>query len=428
MSSRRRKAPREKDLTSRYLSGDTDEQMDRVEQRQRFTAKNKGLTQSRIERTALLRAAEQQASDVDVERLPAGEVVQVYSLYCQVAPDGPDAPDATSASSIASAVNHTNAPSDPPSAAAASGGGRPPPDPGAPRTYLCVTRKTLTKLADTQIVVGDRVRFRPTGSVSEDGQPEAVIEHAFPRRTVLTRADSFLDFQPKPIVANADRMLIVASLVQPGVRWGLIDRMLVAARAGGLEPVIVLNKVDLARSGAPAGPPASADGPPPGDDPDPGALAFARAALEHYRATLGVASILTSVHTGEGVDAVRDVLRDRVTVLAGHSGVGKSSLIRAVQPHLDLRVGDVSAYTNKGRHTTTSARRYPLDFGGHVVDTPGVKLFGLWGVTRDNVLDHFPDVEADTAPTWRRESYERIVESLGDGETKQQSRQEPRTK
>jgi ribosome biogenesis GTPase len=100
--------------------------------------------------------------------------------------------------------------------------------------------------------------------------------------------------------------------------------------------------------------------------------------------------------------------------LAGHSGVGKSSLIRAVQPQLDLRVGEVSTYTDKGRHTTTSARRYVLDLegGGSVIDTPGVKLFGLWGVTRENLDEFFPDVEDDSAPEWRRESYKRIAESL----------------
>ena len=112
------------------------------------------------------------------------------------------------------------------------------------------------------------------------------------------------------------------------------------------------------------------------------------------------------------IDALRDLLRKKETVLAGHSGVGKSSLLRAVQPTLDIRVGEVSAFTQKGRHTTTSAQRHDLDVGGAVIDTPGVKLFGLWNVTRANVLEYFPDVEAGTAPEWRVASYERILESL----------------
>jgi ribosome biogenesis GTPase len=112
------------------------------------------------------------------------------------------------------------------------------------------------------------------------------------------------------------------------------------------------------------------------------------------------------------LDRLRALLKDQTTVLAGHSGVGKSSLIRAIQPHLDLRIAQVSAYTDKGRHTTTSAQRFPLDFGGHVIDTPGVKHFGLWDVTRENLLDYFPDVQNQTAPSWRAESYQRIMDSL----------------
>ena len=119
-----------------------------------------------------------------------------------------------------------------------------------------------------------------------------------------------------------------------------------------------------------------------------------------------------SVSRGVGLDALRDVLRDKTTVLAGHSGVGKSSLIMAIQPKLDIRIGEISRFNDKGRHTTTSARRYVLDFGGAVVDTPGVKLFGLWGVSRENLMEFFPDVEAGRAPDWRKESYERIADSL----------------
>ena len=121
----------------------------------------------------------------------------------------------------------------------------------------------------------------------------------------------------------------------------------------------------------------------------------------------------TSVIENVGIDGVRELLRGKETILAGHSGVGKSSLINAVEPTLDLRVGIVSRYTEKGRHTTTSARRYPLkDLGGAVIDTPGVKLFGLWNVTRENLSDYFPDVADDSAPDWRRQSYERIEASL----------------
>ncbi len=260
---------------------------------------------------------------------------------------------------------------------------------------LCVVRKTLGKLTEGNIIVGDFVHFRETGRTDEQGRPEAVIERLLPRQTVLRRAESFKSVEPQPIVANARQVLIVASLIEPDVRWGLIDRMIVAARSGGLEPIICLNKVDLAQSSAHA----SAQ------------YEEARRVLEHYE-SLGIQLLQTSAAEKIGLDALLAVLRANSTVLAGHSGVGKSSLIRSIQPQFSIRIGAISGYTGKGIHTTTSARRYNLDFGGHVIDTPGIKAFGLWGITRENLADYFPDVEAGTAPAWRGESYQRIMESL----------------
>jgi ribosome biogenesis GTPase / thiamine phosphate phosphatase len=289
--------------------------------------------------------SENTESSLDIDTLPVGEVVQVFSIYCEVEYAG--------------------------------------------AKYLCVTRKTLSKVSETGLVVGDIVHFRP-------GTPEGVIERVLPRRTILTRADSFKQIEQHPIVANADQMLIVASVHKPKVKWGLIDRMLIAAQSGGLSPIVCLNKIDLNEG----------DG-----DRE---MIFAREALAHYQ-TLGITTMQTSIDQPASLDILRQALANKTTVLAGHSGVGKSSLITAIQPSLDLRVGDVSTYTEKGRHTTTSARRYTLDFApGQVIDTPGVKLFGLWGVTLDNLDDFFPDVVAGNAPEWRRESYERIEASIAD--------------
>lgn len=355
-------------MTSRYLSGGMDE--DRVDKAQRFTGRSKNAEQNKILQTAIMRAQEQ--SGADIELLPIGEVIQVFSLYSEVQHEG--------------------------------------------TTYLCVVRKTLNKVSDTSIVVGDRVRFlavvepehaleappgTPPVQAGQLSKPrEAVIEQILPRKTVLTRTDSFKGVEQHPIVANAGQMLIVASLREPNVKWGLIDRMLAAARAGGLRPIVCLNKIDLARAKPAAGPAAvSAD------------LVGAREVLAHYR-SLGVVTVEASVERQIGLDTIRDLLRDQTTVLSGHSGVGKSSLARAIQPSLDLRVGAISGYTGKGRHTTTSARRYVLDLGGAVIDTPGVKVFGLWGVTRNNLPVFFPDVAAGEAPEWRRESYDRILASL----------------
>lgn len=349
---RNAKNSRQHDVTGRYLAGDFDE--DSIEKDEKYNNRAKNAQQEKILRTAAMRAAAENIGDGNIQSLRVGQVVQIHSLFSEVAAEGV--------------------------------------------TFLCVTRKTLTKVSDTAIVVGDRVRFRESGTKDEQGRPEAVIEQVVPRQTILTRADSFKGLEQHPIVANADQMLIVASLLQPRVKWGLIDRMLIAAQSGKLKPVVCLNKLDLALMAGKEG---------------IEALDEADAALEHYE-WLGVHTLRTSVDDGTGLDELRILLRDQTTVLAGHSGVGKSSLINAIQPKLDLRVGDVSEYTDKGRHTTTSARRYPLDFGGAVVDTPGVKMFGLWDVNRENLAEFFPDVAAGSAPEWRVESCRRISESLPD--------------
>ena len=367
MKGKPKKAQREKDLTSRYLSGGYDE--DRADSEERFSPRNKAREQEKIVRTTLMRAGE--ASGADIDTLPIGQVVQVHSLYCDVEHEG--------------------------------------------KTYLASVRRTLTKVSEGYIVVGDRVRFRPESgeksgadAIDAEGRShagprkemtEAVIEHIFPRQSVLTRADSFKGMEQHPIVANADQMLIVASLRNPRIKWGLIDRMLVAAQAGALRPIICLNKIDLADD-------ETGDGATEAKD-----VAQARSAMAHYE-SMGIRILRTSAERKVGLDELAAILAGTETVLAGHSGVGKSTLINAIQPNLRLRTADISGYTGKGRHTTTSARRYPLDGGGAVIDTPGVKLFGLWGLTTHSLAPYFPDIAAGTAPAWRVESFERIRESI----------------
>jgi ribosome biogenesis GTPase len=335
-----------KDLTRQLLTGQLDE--DRVQSAEQFGERSAGFQQRKMERTALLRAAEGEAAG-DIESLPRGQVVQVYSLYSEVeAQDG---------------------------------------------MRLCVVRKTLARLGgEGMLVVGDVVGFRDTGMVDEQGRPEAVIEVILPRRTVLTRANSFNAARCQPIVANADQMLIVVSIRQPRVKWGLVDRMLVAAQAASLRPIVCLNKTDLAAQ----------------DEAD---AVEARAAMDHYR-NMGHATVWTSAFAGAGLDELRHLLGGQTTVVAGHSGVGKSSLLNAIQLSLNLRTQAVSGYNEKGRHTTSSSRRLALEGGGHVIDTPGIKHFGLWGVTRENLIGYFPDVEAESAPVWRGQSYQRILRSL----------------
>lgn len=339
MQGRKKKSSREKDLTRAYQTGAFDE--DRVDAEQRFSDKSKHFQRDKTIRT------QEGRPDAEIDALPLGEVVQVHSLFSEVLHNG--------------------------------------------RFYRCTQRKTLARVSDTQLVVGDLVKFDIAVERNDVSQYEGVIERIEPRRTVLARADSFKAIDVHPIVANADQMLIVAALHLPEVKWGLIDRMVIAARSGGLDPIICLNKIDTAAS-----------------DDD---LADAGAVLAHY-ASLGVRTLRTCAIQLLGIDALRELLIGKTTVLAGHSGVGKSSLVNAIEPGLNLRTGAISNYHSKGTHTTTSARKYPLEIGGHVIDTPGVKLFGLWNVSKDSLIDFYPDVQDESAPDWRVGSYERILESL----------------
>lgn len=337
-----RRSKPSQNLTDDYLAGRFD--ADNIEGAERFGLRSKFHQKNKTARTAQKRELA-----ADVEALPRGRVVQVFSRLCEVVTEG--------------------------------------------TTRLCAVRRTLGKTRDTFVVVGDFVRFRDDPQLDASGQRQGVIEYIEPRSTVLTRADSFKAIENHPIVSNAQQMLIVASIVKPDVKWGLIDRMLIAAQSGGLVPILCVNKVDLI------------------DESQQDLLNDTADKLAHY-ASLGIRVIQTSVSRGTGIEEIRSLLKGNITVLAGHSGVGKSSLARAAEPTLDLRIGEISQIHSKGKHTTTSARIHPLALGGEVIDTPGVKLFGLWNVDADSVLSFFPDVENETAPDWRVESYQRIIDSL----------------
>jgi ribosome small subunit-dependent GTPase A len=398
MKGKPKKSPREKDITSRYFSGGYDE--DRAEKGQKFSNRSKHAVQNKLEKTTAMRAGEE-AVEGDSNSLPVGEVVQVHSLYLEV--EGEAQPSPLPSPGIAGEAGSNDRDAGVACARVPGEEGREegdtsvaPTDVARKVTYLCVVRKTLAKSNETGIVVGDRVRFRVTGSKDEQGRPEAVIEQLLPRKTILTRAESFKGTNQHPIVANADQMLIVASLLFPAVKWGLVDRMIVAAQSGGLVPIVCLNKVDLEA-----------------DEDGAEAAALASEVLLHYQG-LGIRTMRSSVETRMGLEELIEVLKNKVTVLAGHSGVGKSSLIQSIQPELDIRIGRVSEYTSKGIHTTTSAKRYLLSFGGAVVDTPGIKTFGLWGVSRENLKEYFPDVMEGRSPQWRQESMSRIEHSLRD--------------
>jgi len=255
------------------------------------------------------------------------------------------------------------------------------------RTWECTVRRVLRTLlieSRSPVIVGDIVRFSDYSKAAA-GERVGVIEHVEPRKTQLTRRDR--RGRAHAMVANADQLLIVASVAQPLLKPHLIDRYLVAAHKGDLRPIICFNKIDLA---------GERDGIDPDElliytqtvstpdelDPEDQAerIAITVGGVLNELRSIGYTCLCTSAVSGQGLDELRDALRDHVTVIAGQSGVGKSSLINAVEPGLNLKVAEVSRETEKGKHTTTHARLLRLSLGGHVVDTPGIRAFDLWNV------------------------------------------------
>lgn len=282
-------------------------------------------------------------------------------------------------------------------------------------TYHChLPGRLLEKagrLKSSLVVVGDHVDFLITDPVEKTG----IIEEISVRETQLSRSSprDKGNYTEQVIVSNVSQMIIVASPKQPETKPGLIDRYLASAEHVEIKPLICLNKIDLVEE------------------------QVARDILEPYL-NLGYACLSTSAKLGIGIDEFRLKLKDHTSVLAGQSGVGKSSLLNAVQPGLKLKTGEISTWSNKGRHTTSAVSLMPLIEGGFVVDTPGIREFGLWDVTRENLaftfcefrplLDnckflpcthiHEPNcaikaaVESGAISNARYESYCRILESL----------------
>jgi ribosome biogenesis GTPase len=237
----------------------------------------------------------------------------------------------------------------------------------ARRTVLAMRAREIGRKG---VVVGDEVHL--VGDTSGVDGSLARIVRVSPRETVLRRSADDTDPVERVLVANADQLVVVSALADPEPRPRLIDRCLVAAYDAGMEPLLVLTKADLA-------------------DPTP--------FLEDY-APLSVRHVVTSREGGRvlGLDAVRDALAGRVSVLVGHSGVGKSTLVNALVPDAGRATGVVNDVTGRGRHTSSSAVALPLpDDDGWVVDTPGVRSFGLAHVDLGRIVQHFPDLEPGTA-------------------------------
>ena len=230
---------------------------------------------------------------------------------------------------------------------------------------VTVTAMKARPLGRKGVVVGDRVRV--VGDTSgADGALARIVEVA-ERTTVLRRTADDDDPVERVIVANADQLVVVTALADPEPRPRLIDRALVAAFDAGMRPLLCLTKADLA---------------------DPETL------LVTYR-SLGVPWLVTQ--RGGDLTELRAALRGRTSVLIGHSGVGKSTLVNALVPDADRAIGHVNAVTGRGRHTSTSAWMLALpDDGGWIVDTPGIRSFGLAHVQPETLIEAFPDLDEMT--------------------------------
>jgi ribosome biogenesis GTPase / thiamine phosphate phosphatase len=228
----------------------------------------------------------------------------------------------------------------------------------------CATRRLLKTLATDQrhvVAAGDRVRFRPVQNASP---AEGVIERVEPRHGCICRA---VRGRQQVIVANVDQLAIVTSVAEPRLKPNLIDRLLVAAEKGAVRPLICINKIDLA---------------------DPADLQ----PLVGVYSQMGYEVLLLSAKTGFGIERFRRAMLGRANVVAGQSGVGKSSLLNAIDPSLQLHVQPVSEDNQKGKHTTTTARLLPIRGGGYVVDTPGMRQFQPWDVSAEEVAGFYRDV------------------------------------
>ncbi|TWU64810.1 MULTISPECIES: ribosome small subunit-dependent GTPase A [Crateriforma] len=228
------------------------------------------------------------------------------------------------------------------------------------RRYECAVRQLLKSLSTDQrhvVVAGDRVTLRA------ESPQDGMIESVLPRRGVLSRSSRG---KQHVIVANVDYVLIIASVARPSLKPALIDRFLLTAAQCEIQPIIVFNKCDLI---------------------DPIRIQ----PIVGVYASMGYRTLMVSAETEWNIDPLRALLTGKQAVLAGQSGVGKSSLLNRIQPGLGLAVGEVSDDNDKGRHTTTASRLIPTDGGGAVFDTPGIRQFQLWNIEANEVGGLMPD-------------------------------------
>lgn len=218
------------------------------------------------------------------------------------------------------------------------------------------------KTSTSPVVAGDNVKIK----VLEDGT--GVIEEVFERFNKLYRRAVGKGELEHVIVANIDQAIVVTSFNMPHVPWGFVDRLLIASERNNIKPIICINKIDLIED-----------------------WREVNEFIKVYGKKAGYEIIKTSAETGEGLDTLKKILKDKTSVFVGQSGVGKSALINAIEPGLNVRTTEVSEKTGKGRHTTTHTELHHLSFGGFIADTPGIKEFGLAGIEKNELGFYFPE-------------------------------------
>ncbi len=229
---------------------------------------------------------------------------------------------------------------------------------------VCKIRGKLknTKKNTDIVAVGDRVEFE----ILPDGG--GIIEAVLPRSNELIRMTSGVRFEYRQVlIANMDQVLLVFACTRPEPRLRMLDRFLVICEKQQIRPVIVANKVDLL------------------------GMDKAAALFRDYE-PLGYQVVFTSAESGEGIETIRGLLKDRISGLIGPSGVGKSSIINRIDPSLDLRTNEISDYNEKGRHTTVVREMFPLKDGGFVADLPGLKTLALWDIEPEELDGYFPEL------------------------------------
>lgn len=216
------------------------------------------------------------------------------------------------------------------------------------------------------VVVGDHVDY----IVEEDGS--GYITDIEKRKNYIDRKSTKLSKISHLIASNIDTAFLVVTLKEPRSSLGFIDRFLVAAEGFRIPACLVFNKMDIY------------------DEREKGKVAEL---VELYRG-IGYDSVCTSVEDGTGLEELKKRMAHKVSLFSGHSGVGKSAIINTLYPDLNLKIGEISQYHQKGKHTTTFAQMFPVDNGGFIIDTPGIKEFGLIQYSKEEIRDYFPEIRA----------------------------------